>query len=128
MASFKDFTTLCSSGPSEFLTILALRHKDFILERNLGIIRSNLRLLESFFDRYPGRFSWIRPKAGPLVFPGVLFTDDAEAFCLDLVEKKGVLLAPGNMFNYDNNHVRIGFGRKNMPEALSRLEKYLEKN
>jgi aspartate/methionine/tyrosine aminotransferase len=128
MASFKDFTTICSSGPSEFLTILALRHKDFILERNLGIIHSNLQLLEPFFDRYSDRFRWIRPKAGPLAFPELLFTDDAEAFCLDLVEKKGVLLAPGNIFNYDNNHMRIGFGRKNMPEALARLEEYLEKN
>ena len=125
MASFKDFTTICSSGPSEFFTILALRHKDFILERNLEIIRSNLQLLESFFDRYPDRFRWIKPKAGPLAFPEVLFTDDAESFCLDLVKKKGVLLAPGNIFNYDNNHVRIGFGRKNMPEALARLEEYL---
>jgi aspartate/methionine/tyrosine aminotransferase len=126
MAAFKDFTTICSSGPSEFLTILALRHKDFILKRNLEIIRSNLQLLESFFNKYPGHFQWAKPTAGPLVFPRLLFTDNAEAFCQDLVEKQGVLLVPGTVFNYDNEHVRIGFGRKNMPEALARLEKYLD--
>jgi aspartate/methionine/tyrosine aminotransferase len=125
MASFKDFTTICSSAPGEFLTILALRHKNFILERNLEIIRSNLRLLESFFNRYSDRFQRITPNAGPLVFPKLLFTGDAEAFCLDLVEKKGVLLAPGNMFNYDSPYVRVGFGRKNMPDALSKLEEYV---
>ena len=125
MASFKDFTTICSGAPGEFLSILALRHKNFILERNLEIIRSNLRLLESFFNRYSDRFQRITPNAGPLVFPKLLFTGDAETFCLDLVEKKGVLLAPGNMFNYDSPYVRVGFGRKNMPDALSKLEEYV---
>jgi aspartate/methionine/tyrosine aminotransferase len=125
MAPLKDFTTICSSGPSEFLTTLALEHKDTLLERNRDIIKTNLKLLESFFTRFHDRFDWVKPTAGPLVFPKLNFTADAGAFCLDLLEKKGVLLAPSSMFNYDNRFVRIGFGRKNMPEALARLEEYL---
>lgn len=126
IASYKDFTTICNSAPSEFLAILALKNKEFILNRNLEIINTNLEHLESFFSRHSHLFDWIRPDAGPLIFPRLIFTGDAEAFCLDLLEKKGVLLAPGNKFNYNNQHVRFGFGRKNMPRALEKLEEYME--
>ena len=125
MASFKDFTTICSSAPGEFLAALALKHKEFILNRNLGIVKTNLRHLEVFFKNHSNRFEWIKPRAGPLIFPRLTFTQDAETFCLDLMNKKGVLLLPGNQFNYRSNHVRIGFGRKNMPEALAKLEEYV---
>jgi aspartate/methionine/tyrosine aminotransferase len=60
-----------------------------------------------------------------LIFPRLTFTGDAEAFCLDLLEKKGVLLLPGNKFNYSNQYIRLGFGRKNMPQALEKLEEYI---
>jgi aspartate/methionine/tyrosine aminotransferase len=126
MAAFKDFTTICSSGPSEYLSILSLKHKGYILERNRQIIKSNLTKLKSFFKRYADAFKWVEPKAGPLIFPQLTFTEDAEPFCLDLLEKKGVLLVPGDSFNYRKNYVRIGFGRRNMPEALDRLEQYLK--
>jgi aspartate/methionine/tyrosine aminotransferase len=125
IASYKDFTTICNSAPSEFLSILALKNKAFLLSRNLEIIKTNLILLESFFSRHAHLFDWIKPIAGPLIFPRLTFTEDAEAFCLDLLEKKGVLLLPGNQFNYINQYIRLGFGRKNMPQALEKLEEYL---
>jgi aspartate/methionine/tyrosine aminotransferase len=124
IASFKDFTTICNSAPGEFLAALALRHKEFILNRNLEIVKTNLRHLEAFFEKHSNRFEWIKPIAGPLIFPKLKFTQNAEIFCLDLIKKKGVLVMPGNQFNYSNNHVRIGFGRKNMPEVLSKLDEY----
>lgn len=124
MAALKDFTTICCSGPSEFLSTLALRHKETILERNRKMVMSNLQLLESFFHRHSKRFDYIRPEAGPLAFPRLRFTEDADAFCMDLLEKTGVLLAPGSKFDYKKDHVRFGFGRKNMPEALQKLEDY----
>jgi aspartate/methionine/tyrosine aminotransferase len=127
IASFKDFTTICTSAPSEFLAVLALRHKEFILKRNLEIVKTNLRYLESFFEKYPHLFQWVKPGAGPLIFPRLAFTEDAEDFCLELIEKKGVLLVPGSRFNYRKNHVRIGFGRKNLPEALAKLEEFLDR-
>ncbi|MCP5105757.1 MAG: aminotransferase class I/II-fold pyridoxal phosphate-dependent enzyme [bacterium] len=125
MASFKDYTTICSSAPSEFLAELGLRNKDFLLNRNLGIVKKNLGLLEDFFDKYGHLFDWVKPKAGALIFPRLTFTDDVEGFCIELVNKTGVLLLPGSKYGYGNSHVRVGFGRKNMPEALSKLSKYL---
>jgi hypothetical protein len=44
----KDYTTICGSAPSEFLTALALRNRQVFLERNLAIVRRNLPLLGGF--------------------------------------------------------------------------------
>ena len=46
----------------------------------------------------------------------------------DLVEAVGVLLLPGTLYGDRFNAFRIGFGRKNLPQALDRLEQYLRQN
>lgn len=125
IAAFKDYTTICSSAPAEFLATLALHHRKPIVERNLGIIRDNLDLLDAFFGTHPDLFRWQRPKAGPIAFPHLLRSSVAE-FCDDLVRKAGVLLLPGSLYGPLYNSFRIGFGRKNLPGALDRLKKHLE--
>ena len=127
LLSLKNYTTICNSAPSEFLSMLALRNKKLILERNRELIKSNVRLLENFFNEYQNLFSWVKPKGGSVAFPKLLIQDDVDQFCLDLLEVEGVLLMPGSIFNYDKPHFRIGFGRKNMPEALSKLEEYIKR-
>lgn len=126
MASIKDYTTICNSAPSEFLATLALHHKEIILNRNLEILSTNLSYLRTFFAKYNEYFEWVPPIAGPIIFPRIKFTSDADVFCGDLVEKQGVLLAPGSMFSFNKDYVRFGFGRKNMPQVLKHLEEYLE--
>ncbi len=128
MATFKDYTTICNSAPSEFLSILALRHREKLVRRNREIVFNNLHLLRPFFLRYGHLFTWVVPKAGAIAFPKLEIDLDVEQFCLDLVEKKGVLLLPGNYYDFDNKHFRIGFGRKNMPQALEKFEEYVREN
>lgn len=125
IASFKDYTSICCSAPSEFLSILALRHKEYIINRNLKIIKNNLKLLDKFFKKYKKQFEWIRPKAGSIGFPRIKFNKNVEEFCIDLVNKKGVLLLPSTKYDFGNKHFRLGFGRKNMPKALEKLEEYI---
>ena len=125
MAAFKDYTTICNSAPSEFLATLALRHKERLVQRNREIIFSNLRLLQRFFSEYSHVFSWKAPKAGPIAFPRFLPDMNVEDFCLELVERKGVLLLPGNYYGFGNSHFRLGFGRRNFQEGLERLEEFL---
>jgi aspartate/methionine/tyrosine aminotransferase len=123
MAALKDYTTICNSAPSEFLAEVALRHREKLIERNLGIITRNLTLLDEFFADHADTFAWRRPKAGPIAFPRLL-RGDIEVFCDRLVREDGVLLLPGTVFGDRANHFRIGFGRQNMPEALRRLEEH----
>lgn len=125
MAAFKDYTTICNSAPSEFLATLALRHQDKIVQRNLNIVRHNLNLLNNFFEAHRDIFNWSPPKAGAIAFPGLRLEQNVESFCLDLLEKQGVLLLPGNYYDFGPKNFRIGFGRKNMPEALDHLEAYV---
>ncbi len=125
-ATYKDYTTICSSAPSEVLAIMALRAKDKILKRNLDIIQKNLKILDEFFARHAKLFDWIRPKAGPIGFPTLKAKVDITDFCLDLVEKKGVMLLPSKVYDFKGNYFRIGFARKNMPEALEKLEEYIK--
>jgi aspartate/methionine/tyrosine aminotransferase len=124
MAALKDYTTICNSAPSEFLAELALRHRQTLIDRNLGIILGNLSLLDAFFNLHAGRFVWRRPVAGPIAFPRLL-GEDVETFCHDLVTRAGVLLLPASVYDYPGNHFRIGFGRRNLAPGLQRFEEFL---
>jgi aspartate/methionine/tyrosine aminotransferase len=124
MAALKDYTTICCSAPSEHLAELALRHGEQIASRNRAIIAANLPLLDSFFALHADLFTWQRPKAGPIAFPRLLGRE-VSSFCDACAAGCGVLLLPGTLYGDAGNHFRIGFGRKNMREALARLEEFL---
>ncbi|MDD3621530.1 MAG: aminotransferase class I/II-fold pyridoxal phosphate-dependent enzyme [Methanofollis sp.] len=126
VATLKDYTTICCSAPSEFLTALALRHTDEIVGRNLGIIRSNLALLDAFFARHTDLFNWIRPTAGAIGFPRLLTGESAEDFAVRTVQASGVLLLPSTAYEYGDSHFRVGFARTDMPAALQTFEDYLD--
>ncbi len=123
---FKYYTTICSSAPSEFLTALALRQREVLLGRNLEIVKNNLPMLEAFLARHTDLFSWVKPNASPIGFPKVNISGDVTDFCEEIVRETGVLLLPGGVYDQPQ-HVRMGFGRSNMPEALEKLEAYLER-
>jgi len=118
---FKYYTTICSSAPSEFLTELALRHREKLVERNRQIVLNNLPLLSAFLARHPKLFQWTPPNASPIGFVQYLPGGDVFSLCESLVENFGVLLLPGNVYD-EPRHIRFGYGRRNMPESLAQLE------
>ena len=126
IASLKDYTTICNSAPSEFLAEVAIRNRATLANRNLEIIKNNLAIVDNLFSRHSSLFTWHRPRAGSMGFPKLL-KGDVEAFCDDLVKKAGVLLLPGSVYDDVHNHFRLGLGRKNLPQAVERLEDYLSK-
>lgn len=127
MAMLKDYTTICCSAPAEFLAELALRHRERLVRRNLEMIITNLAILDDCFARHSEQLTWIRPRAGPIAFPRLVGEDeDIEAFCHELVTTAGVLLLPGTVYDDRENHFRIGFGRKNLTEAVARFEEFLQ--
>lgn len=122
----KHYTSICNSAPSEFLSALALRHREVLVRRNLEIVRANLPLLEGFFARHAHVFEWVRPDASPIGFPRFKLPQDVAGFCEELVRETGVLLLPGTVYDQPK-HLRVGYGRRNMPEALGRLERFLSR-
>ncbi|MFI5258964.1 MAG: aminotransferase class I/II-fold pyridoxal phosphate-dependent enzyme [Candidatus Limnocylindrales bacterium] len=127
LAAFKDYTTICSSAPSEVLALIALRARDRVLARNRAIVAGNLPRLDAFFERRAGLFEWRRPRGGSIGFPRLAAATPIDRFAEDLVRETGVLILPGTVFADADNHFRLGFGRRNMPEALERLESYAER-
>jgi aspartate/methionine/tyrosine aminotransferase len=122
MQAFKDYTTICSSAPSEVLSIIALRASHTIIGRNLETIRHNLRVVDRFMAEYGDWFTWLKPRAGSVAFPRLLGNRSVEAFCEHLLEQHGMMIVPGGMFEYPGNHFRLGLGRKNLPQAIEKLE------
>lgn len=125
LIKMKHYTSICSSGPSEFLSVVALKHSDKILARNVRIIEDNLKIAEEFFNRYHDLFEFHRPMAGPVAFVKMNITAPVEVFCEALIGEKGVLLLPSDIYSYQGQYFRMGFGRKNFPESLAKFEEYL---
>jgi aspartate/methionine/tyrosine aminotransferase len=126
LIDLKLYTTICSSAPSELLTALALRHHDQLLDRNRALVLDNLRLVTELLDRHAERFSWVAPTAGPIGFPRLAGAAETQPFCEELAARESVLLLPGNVYG-EPEHVRIGFGRARIPEALLGFERFLSR-
>lgn len=128
MAAFKDYTTICSSAPSEILSLIALRARQTIIDRHLARLERNLGLLDQFFAEQHERFEWVRPRAGTIAFPRLKGNRDAADFCRKVVAEANIMLLPSTVYDFDNRHFRLGFGRENMPKALEKLVTYLKSN
>lgn len=123
--TLKDYTTICHNAPSEVLGIIALQNKNRILHRNHQILQKNLKHLSSFFDHHKSIFKWITPMASPVAFIELLDKQPVHEFARELVDKEGIMILPSDVFNFEGNYIRIGFGRENIPSILTLLDNYL---
>lgn len=129
MEQIKHYLTICNSAPGEILALIALRARENILLRNRSIVNDNLSLLDAFMERCADKISWVRPKGGCIGFPRLLSKKHhVEDIASHLLEEEGVLILPGQVFNVSGNYFRIGFGRYNMPEALTRFERFIHRH
>ena len=126
VGSYKLYTSICNSAPSEILAIMALRAKERILHRNREIIRQNLKILDEFMQRNHKYLAWVRPQGGTMAVLKLLLPMPVEQFAMELVRKEGVLIMPGSVFDLPGNFFRIGLGKKSMPDILHRFERFLQ--
>ena len=130
MERMKHYLSICSSGPSERLTKIALLHRDELLARNCAIIDENLPKWDAFFARYPDLFDWRRPDGSCMAFPRYKGSEGVEAFTRSLVEDSGVLLLPSTIYRSElcatpTDRFRLGFGRKGLDEGLAVLDAHI---
>lgn len=50
-AQLKDYSTICSPGPSEWLALQVLRNADAVIAAQRRIVLRNLEVLAAFFKR-----------------------------------------------------------------------------
>jgi aspartate/methionine/tyrosine aminotransferase len=120
--SLKDYTTICSSAPSEILSLIGLRARDRVVARSRAIVLGNLPVLRDFMKRHHEHLSWTPPRAGSICFPRFSGDTDAERAAEFLIERAGVAVVPGARFQFDPAYFRVGLGRQDMPEALARID------
>jgi aspartate/methionine/tyrosine aminotransferase len=110
VATFKDYLTICSPGPSEFLAAIAVRNTEALAARTKKIVEENVLKVQRLIDERPEEFSWIKPVAGTTAFvryvPG-----GADKWTQQLLADAGLLFLPGPIFDFADTHFRIGLGR-----------------
>jgi aspartate/methionine/tyrosine aminotransferase len=125
VVAFKDYLSICSSAPAEILAMIALNHPENFIQPNLEKIRTNIELFSVFALRHKELLTFITPTAGSVAFAKMNIEKSALDFSNRLVEETGIMTVPGEMFEYPGKYLRIGFGRRNFPEVLEKLEAYL---
>jgi len=133
MERLKHYLSICNSGPSERLALIALKNRDALLTRNCAIVDENLPKWDAFFGRFPDLFEWRRPDGSCMGFPRYKGADGVEAFCRDLVEESGVLFLPSTIYSSElgstpTDRFRLGYGRKGLDEGIAALEAHLMRN
>jgi aspartate/methionine/tyrosine aminotransferase len=133
----RDYTTISVSLISDSIATYALSAGtvDNLLNRNMKLAQKNVQIMDDFVKQFPGKVSWIRPKAGTCAF--VRFFKDGQPveddkFCVDVTNKTGVYFVPGQIC-FGNNvdfkgFVRIGYVCETdvLVKALELLKGYLE--
>lgn len=130
-AAFKDYNSICGSGPSEVLALVAARNYDVLASRARAFCERNLDSFEGFAGRHPGFVEWTAPAGGSIAFPrlapdAIARFGDAAALAERLVAETGILILPGSLYEADAARFRLGFGRADFAEGLAELEAWLD--
>lgn len=131
MERMKHYLSICNSGPSERLAVIALKNKDHLIARNCAIVDENLPLWEAFFERHSAFFDWRRPDGSCMAYPRYKGPEGVEPFARALVEESGVLVLPGSIYSSalgpaPRNHFRIGLGRRGLAAGLAAFDDHLQ--
>jgi aspartate/methionine/tyrosine aminotransferase len=123
--NLKDYTSVCSSAPSEILALIALRAAEEVVGRCRRIVLDNLSQVEAFMRRWAEVIDWVPPRGGTVAFPRLRPAIPVDEFVEALARQESVLLLPGSVFDDTDNRFRIGLGRIGAPAALARLDGFL---
>ena len=126
----RDYTTISCGRLDDHLAVLALRHLDRLMDRNLTLLRHNFRIVDDWVAEHP-MIDYVAPRGGTTAFLHYDLPTPSRALCLQLVEKYQTLLAPGECFEREN-YLRLGFacdtevlraGLYNLSVLLTELQK-----
>lgn len=126
--SYKDYLSICSSAPSEILSIIALNHIDDFLQPNIKKIQQNINLFAEFAQTQDIISSFIPPKSGSTAFVELNINCSSLEFSNYLVKNAGIMTIPAEMFDHPGKYIRVGFGRQNFHEILPLLTGFIEQN
>lgn len=124
--SAQNFFNAYVPAPTDLLANLALRSEIAILERNSTIIANTKAFAHDFFSRHGNLFEYQEPTIGALCFPRWNGPGGTSQLSRRLLEDWKLVCAPSLCFDAGDDNFRVGLGRKNLPIALDRFERFLE--
>ena len=128
----KHYLSICNSGPSERLAVIALKARHQILRRNVGLVSRNLPVFREFLQARPDLFEWTEPHGGCIAYPRYTGPGSVETFAERLVREAGVFVAPASIFRSSltatpDDRFRVGFGRKGLEPGLAAMAAHLDR-
>jgi aspartate/methionine/tyrosine aminotransferase len=127
LKNWKFYTSICPPAPSEFLAETALSISEKLRRRSVEQIEANLELAAAFFKRWPDLFDWYAPRSGSTALVK-MHVPSLMRLSAQLAQEAGVLIHPATTLGSDDQHMRIGLGRKGFAAALEKFEMYLQEN
>lgn len=121
----RDYDTISVGMINDHFAAMALENRDKLLARSRKITRNNLAVLDEWVAGQP-RVSWVKPRAGTTAMLKLAVPMTAREFCIDLVQKTGVMLTPGDAFDMEG-YARIGYSNNTevLKQGLEKLSDYL---
>ena len=121
----RDYDLISCGMLDEAVAALALKHRDRLLERNRGIVRENLAILDAFLNQ-ESHLSYVKPQAGTTAL--VFYDLDVPSydFCKGLYRATGAFVTPGDCFEQPRS-MRIGYAceKETLERGLAALRAYL---
>ena len=123
--SHRDYNHISCGMFDEALAAVALRHSDVILERNRGIVRENLAVLDAWVQGEP-RIHYQKPQAGTTALVYYDYAPDSYTFCTRMYHETGAFVTPGDCFEQPKS-MRIGYASdvQTLKDGLAAISAFL---
>ena len=125
LLSHRDYNHISCGMFDEALAAVALQHSDIILERNRGIVRENLAVLDAWVQSEP-RIHYQKPRAGTTALVYYDYEPDSYTFCTRMYHETGAFVTPGDCFEQPKS-MRIGYASdvQTLKDGLAAISAFL---
>ena len=125
LLSHRDYNHISCGMFDEALAAVALQHSERILERNRGIVRENLAVLDAWVQSEP-RIHYQKPRAGTTALVYYDYAPDSYAFCTRMYHETGAFVTPGDCFEQPKS-MRIGYASdvQTLKDGLAAISAFL---
>ena len=105
--SHRDYDLISCGMFDEAVAAIALGHKDKLIARNTGIVRTNLAILDDWVNSSE-HFFYTKPQAGTTALVYYDFDIPSYDFCTRMYHETGAFVTPGDCFEQPHS-MRIGY-------------------
>ena len=125
LLSHRDYDLISCGMFDEALATVALRNVDKVLERNRGIVRENLAILDKWVQSEP-RISYVKPQCGTTALVYYDYDMDSVEFCTRMYHETGAFVTPGACFAEEKS-MRVGYAndRETLTAGLAAVSAFL---